>query len=129
MRVVPFLLRNPWRRSREVTIGVGPWQVCGDRSLTVASRLDEVEPLALEPCESRVVRLGVTVQAAARRGTEAGGEDDGGGEQREVEDLESCASASADLRFDGCARFRRICVVVHRGRCAAVRVPCDCGCC
>ena len=26
-RVIPFLLRNPWRREREVTIAVGPWQV------------------------------------------------------------------------------------------------------
>ena len=44
-------------------------------------------------------------------------------------DVESCASAYADVRFEGCARPQRVAVVVHPAICDAVELPCDCGCC
>ena len=46
-------------------------------------------------------------------------------------DVESCASAYADVRFEGCARPQRVAVVVHPATCDARRSapPCDCGCC
>jgi hypothetical protein len=44
-------------------------------------------------------------------------------------DVESCASAYADVRFEGCARPQRVAVVVHPAGCDALELPCDCGCC
>ena len=61
-RVIPFLLRNPWRREREVTLAVGPWQVSNGGRLEVRSVIDSGESVTLQPCEKRVVRLVVLVR-------------------------------------------------------------------
>ena len=164
-RVIPFLLRNPWRREREVTIAVGPWQVCHGGRLQVRSVVDAGESLTLKPCEKRVVRLVVMVRGIcddeldpkddtpvgqkpdpkagkpqAGKDASAAGADNtvGAGADRLIStaegkrfgcDVESCASAYADVRFEGCARPQRVAVVVHPAACDAVELPCDCGCC
>jgi hypothetical protein len=48
---------------------------------------------------------------------------------RRTTDVESCVSAYADVRFEGCARPQRVAVVVLPAECDAVEVGCDCGCC
>lgn len=149
VRVVPFRLRNPWRREREVTIEVGPWHHCDGDRLDVRARLEETK-LVLKPCEDRVVRLVVTARALA-------GQDDDDVKQaqdapaketratrtaktaetrpsdlpteREVGDVDDCSSAYADVRFEGCARPQRVALVVLPADCDSVDVGCDCGCC
>ena len=142
-RVIPFLLRNPWRREREVTITVGPWQVCHGSRLEVRSMVDAGESLTLQPCESRVVRLGVLVRGIRDDGQDTKDDNKGdvkGDNKNDVKDdqkddnrfgsdVESSASAYADVRFEGCARPQRVAVVVHPASCDAVELPCDCGCC
>lgn len=167
-RVIPFLLRNPWRREREVTIAVGPWQVCNGGRLEVRSVVDAEESLTLQACETRVVRLGIVVRGICddgqdtKRDTEDHQRDHTKGSKQSTGktasaatadktagvdadsflsttrstdgkrfgcDVESCASAYADVRFEGCARPQRIAVVVHPAICEAVELPCDCGCC
>lgn len=113
-RVVPFRLHNRWRREREVTLSVGPWHVCSGDGLVVSARMEE-EQVTLQPCEDRLVRLVVTVAA---------GENDDNGA-----DLGMCASAYADVRFEGCARPQRVAVVASPDRCGPVDVDCDCACC
>lgn len=134
-RVIPFLLRNPWRREREVAVAVGAWHVCEGGRLEVRSEVDAGESLTLQPCENRVVRLGVRVQGICddskntkddTKGDPKKGPTD---ERRFGCDVESCASAYADVRFEGCARPQRVAVVVHPASCNAVELPCDCGCC
>jgi hypothetical protein len=147
VRVVPFRLHNPWRRERQVTLEVGPWHVCDGDGLDVRARLEETE-LTLGPCEDRIVRLLVSPRAkaddpkgqdgpppkpsraAAKEAKDAAQEQwtaarlphDGG-------DVESCASAYADVRFEGCAKPQRVAVVVLPAECEPVDVGCDCGCC
>lgn len=134
-RVIPFLLCNPWRREREVAVAVGAWHVCEGGRLEVRSEVDAGESLTLQPCENRVVRLGVRVQGICddtkntkddTKGDPKSGPTD---ERRFGCDVESCASAYADVRFEGCARPQRVAVVVHPASCNAVELPCDCGCC
>jgi len=164
-RVIPFLLRNPWRREREVTIAVGPWQVSDASRLEVRSVFDTGESLTLQPCEKRIVRLVVLVRGICKDGQNPVS-DIPGGQKPEAKggkpptgktaspattdpaagvdadtllaaaegkrfgcDVESCASAYADVRFEGCARPQRVAVVVHPAICDAVELPCDCGCC
>ena len=134
-RVIPFLLRNPWRREREVAVAVGAWHVCEGGRLEVRSEVDAGESLTLQPCENRVVRLGVRVQGICDDTKNAKSETKG--DQKNVPtderrfgcEVESCASAYADVRFEGCARPQRVAVVVHPASCNAVELPCDCGCC
>lgn len=148
VRVVPFRLRNPWRRERPVTIEVGPWHGCDGDGLEVRARLEETE-LVLRPCEDRVVRLLVTARGTAQddakeaEGREADAKETKAtratkAEQaqptdvrvvREGGDVDSCASAYADVRFEGCARPQRVAVVVLPADCDPVDVACDCGCC
>lgn len=164
-RVIPFMLRNPWRREREVTIAVGPWQVCNGGRLEVGSVVDAGESLTLQPCERRVVRLLVLVRGICKDGQDpkddtsdvqkadtkggkpstdktAGAATAGNTVGADVEgllstaeakrfgcDVESCASAYADVRFEGCARPQRVAVVVHPASCDALELPCDCDCC
>jgi len=116
-RVVAFALRNPRRREQQVTLEVGPWHLCGNQPVQVEARFDVDSPLTLAECEHRVVRLLVAA---------ASGKD---GDQHVSGDVEACASAYADVRFEGCARPQRVAVVVHPAACDAVDVPCDCGCC
>jgi hypothetical protein len=49
--------------------------------------------------------------------------------RRRTSDVESCVSAYADVRFEGCGRPQRVAVVVLPAGCDAVEVGCDCGCC
>jgi len=134
-RVIPFLLRNPWRREREVAVAVGAWHVCEGGRLEVRSEVDAGESLTLQPCENRVVRLGVRVQGICDDTKNAKGDTKGDpkngptDERRFGCEVESCASAYADVRFEGCARPQRVAVVVHPASCNAVELPCDCGCC
>jgi hypothetical protein len=147
VRVVPFRLHNPWRREREVTLEVGPWHVCAGDGVEVRARLEETS-LVLKPCEDRVVRLLVTATGTTDDG-EQGGAEQGRDEkatpakasrtaEREEQarvvtrrggDVESCVSAYADVRFEGCARPQRVAVVVLPADCDPVEVGCDCGCC
>ncbi len=53
----------------------------------------------------------------------------GDGQGRVIGDVEGCATAYADVRFEGCARPQRVAVVVLPAECDAVDVGCDCGCC
>jgi len=141
-RVIPFLLRNPWRRDREVTVAVGPWQVSDGGRLEVTSVIDAGESLTLQPCEKRVVRLRIVVRGICdaeetKGGTTGDQKKKTGGEatgdlpmdQQLDCDVESCASAYADVRFEGCSRPQRVAVVVHPASCDAIALPCDCGCC
>lgn len=134
-RVIPFLLRNPWRREREVAVAVGTWHVCEGGRLEVRSEVDAGESLTLQPCENRVVRLGIRVQGicddtkTAKRDTKADPKNGPTDERAFGCDVESCASAYTDVRFEGCARPQRVAVVVHPASCDAVELPCDCGCC
>ena len=164
VRVVPFLLHNPWRREREVSLEVGPWHGCDGDDLEVRAVLEE-EKVVLKPCEDRVVRLLISTRGA---------KDDGSSTSRAADvltteepkdsttdaptksaraaaaaaaaaaarepvnvvvgsrrngDVDSCVSAYADVRFEGCARPQRVAVVVSPAECDAVDVGCDCGCC
>lgn len=130
-RVVPLHLHNAWRRERQVTLGVGPWHVCSGDGLTVIAVLEE-EELTLQACEDRVVRLVVGVSATKDDGAEPGvdeGSHEAPGQGRLSRDVDGCASAYADLRFEGCARPLRVAVVVSPAACDPVEVGCDCGCC
>lgn len=133
-RVIPFRLHNAWRREREVTLAVGPWHVCSGEGLVVVAVLEE-ESLVLKPCEDRIVRLGLAVMAEADAVVGESGDTaaaEGGrldASHRFTRDLDACASAYADVRFEGCARPQRIAVVVRPTDCDAVGVTCDCGCC
>ena len=115
---------------------VGPWHGCDD-GLEVRAVLEE-EKLVLAPCGDRVVRLLVSTRAA--------GDDDSSGTatpddvaresmdavvrtRGRTKDVDSCLSAYADVRFEGCARPQRVAVVVLPAECDAVDVGCDCGCC
>jgi hypothetical protein len=49
--------------------------------------------------------------------------------RRRTTDVESCVSAYADVRFEGCARPQRVAVGVLPAECDAIEVGCDCGCC
>lgn len=51
------------------------------------------------------------------------------GSQLMGRDLTGCASAYADIRFEGCARPQRVAVVVSPASCDPVPVHDDCGCC
>jgi len=117
-RVVAFDLRNSGRREKEVRIEVSRWTTCGGPQLHLQTDFDVPETITLGPCESRVVRLFVAVAAA----------EDQKGDQRQP-DVDACASAYSDVRFDGCARPIRVAVVVHPTQCDAYEVTCDCGCC
>jgi len=138
-RVIPFLLHNPWRREREVAVAVGAWHVCEGGRLEVRSEVDAGESLTLQPCENRVVRLGVRVQGICddTKNTKGDTKGDPKGDTKNVPtderrfgcDVEFCSSAYADVRFEGCARPQRVAVVVHPASCNAVELPCDCGCC
>ena len=163
VRVVPFLLHNPWRREREVALEVGPWHGCDGDDLAIRAVLEE-EKVVLQPCEDRVVRLLISARAT---------KDDGSSPSRSADakpadvakdpaaevpgkparaaaaaaaaandpvevvvgtrgrggDVDSCVSAYADVRFEGCARPQRVAVVVLPAACDAVDVGCDCGCC
>jgi hypothetical protein len=130
-RVVPFLLRNPWRRELEVSLAVGPWQVCNGGRLEVQSSFDAGESLMLQPCEKRVVRLNVGLRAISDDGNELKKTPDSKNDQRGGPsscDVESCVSAYADVRFEGCARAQRLGIVVHPAICDAVELPCECSC-
>lgn len=148
VRVVPFRLHNPWRREREVTLEVGPWHGCSGDDLEIRAVLED-EKLVLGPCEDRIVRLLISTRGSSddgssdtkdTRGTK-GTKDvkDGNttavpvdvvaGTARRTTDVDSCASAYADVRFEGCARPQRVAVVVLPADCDAVEVGCDCGCC
>jgi hypothetical protein len=128
VRVVPFRLSNRWRREREVTLAVGPWQVCGGRALEVRGVL-EAEKLVLAPCEDRVVRLMVSVGGGDVANTGGTGDQAGDNSQASATDVDESVSAYADVRFEGCGRPLRVAVVVSPGRCDAVDISCDCGCC
>jgi len=153
-RVIPFMLRNPWRREREVTLAVGPWQVCDGGRLEVRSVIDAGESLTLLPCERKVVRLVVLVRGICDdpndprdprdpndpkdpKDPKDGSTVDADGDnlflatanKRFVCDVESCTSAYADVRFEGCARPQRVAIVVHPASCDAIELPCDRGCC
>jgi len=130
-RVVPFLLRNPWRREREVSLAVGRWQMSDGGRLEVQSSLDAGESLTLQPCEERVVRLIVSVRAICDEGKEPKKAPDTRQDQSRGQsgcDVEHCVSAYADVRFEGCARPQRVGLVVHPASCDAVELPCECGC-
>jgi hypothetical protein len=131
-RVIPFRLHNSWRREREVTLAVGPWHLCRGEGLVVVAVL-EAEEVVLKPCEDRVVRLGLAVMAEADVDSDGNDEPNDGGRigvsHRFTRDLDACASAYADVRFEGCARPQRIAVVVSPTDCDAVDLACDCGCC
>lgn len=158
VRVVPFRLHNPWRREREVSLEVGPWHVCaGDEDLEIRAVLEE-DKLVLKPCEDRTVRLLISTRGATDDGSSstrvgkdttdppvpaepadtsakparAAGRkpvDVAVSTPRRTTDVESCVSAYADVRFEGCARPQRVAVVVLPADCDAVEVGCDCGCC
>ena len=146
VRVVPFRLHNPWRREREVSLEIGPWHRCSGDDLQIRAELEE-KKLVLGPCEDRVVRLLLSTRGSADDGSSntkdtkdtkegrgatatldvAG--DVTGARTRRATDVDSCASAYADVRFEGCARSQRVAVVVLPADCDAVEVGCDCGCC
>jgi len=52
----------------------------------------------------------------------------GMGQGRMPGDLDACASAYADVRFEGCSRPLRVAVVVSPTPCHPVEAGCDCGC-
>ena len=127
-RVIPFRLRNTWRRVREVTPGVGEWQLCEGAEVDVHAALDAPDTLTLEPCSAKVVRLIVAVQGVPN--TKAGRIDEVDDPNREpVNDVETCTSVYADVRFEGCSRPQRVGVVIHSAACVAIELDCHCGCC
>jgi hypothetical protein len=157
VRIVPFRLHNPWRREREVSLEIGPWHGCSGDGIEVRATLEE-EKVVLGPCEDRVVRLRVLTSGSEDDGattrtdkdtTSQEARADSGGRtakptqatgrepldvavgtpRRRTTDVGSCASAYADVRFEGCARPQRVAVVVLPADCDAVEVGCDCGCC
>lgn len=118
-RIIPFELHNRTHRPKEVTAAVGPWTPCDGPRLEFLADFDVSEKFTLGPCESKIVRLLVGVGAAEQKA-----------ERRPTfHDVETCASAYTDVRFDGCARPIRVAVVVHPTECDAYEVTCDCGCC
>jgi len=137
-RVIAFVLRNPWRREREVSIAVGSWQVCDGGRLEVQSVVEAGESVTLQPHEKRVVRLMVMMRGICDDPKDPKDPNDpkdrpkdntNASDQRFGCDVDSCVSAYADVRFEGCARPQRVGVVVHPATCDAIALPCDCGCC
>jgi hypothetical protein len=119
-RIVAFELHNSGRRAKEVRVGVGPWTPCSGPHLEVATEFDVPETITLEPCTSRPARMSLVIA-----GTEAKQDE----RSPAHGDVDACASAYTDVRFDGCARPIRVAVVVHPSRCDAYEITCDCGCC
>lgn len=155
LRVVPFRLRNPWRRERPVTLEVGPWHGCSRDDLAIRAVLEDTK-VVLGPCEDRIVRLLISTRGTLDDDSRMEGQDlTGGGAEadaagkpsqaaraagrepvdvaavptRRTSDVDSCLSAYADVRFEGCARPQRVAVVVLPAECDALDVGCDCGCC
>ncbi len=175
--MVPFHLRNPWRRERPVSLEVGPWHGCDGDGLTIRAVLEE-DSIVLAPCEDRVVRLLVGVRPTSADTPSSGSSDQpdpnqpdpnqpgpadsapkdagttdaspsggasaaeavtsreamlgvlrGDGQGLSIGDVNGCATAYADVRFEGCARPQRVALVVLPAECDAVDVGCDCGCC
>lgn len=139
VRVVPFQLRNRWRREREVTLDIGPWHVCDGEDFEVSARMEEPS-IVLAPCEDRVVRLLLATKVT----TSTGGDDTRRAGSSSAErpstaqtdqppavgcDLQRCASAYADVRFEGCGRPMRVALLLSPATCDPVEVSCDCGCC
>jgi len=118
-RIVPFELHNRTHRSKEVTAAVGPWTPCEGPRLEFLADFDTPEKFSLGPCETKIVRLLIGVGAAEQKVDR----------KPQFRDVEACASAYTDVRFDGCARPIRVAVVVHPTECDAYEVTCDCGCC
>jgi len=84
-RVIAFVLRNPWRREREVSIAVGSWQVCDGGRLEVQS--------VVEAGESVTSRTGPrTAPTRATSGSDA---------------MSTCASAHTQTYVSRAARDRR----------------------
>jgi hypothetical protein len=119
-RIVAFELHNRTRREKEVHLGVGEWMHCSGPRLHVLSDFDAPDTITLAPCDSRVIRMSIVMEHAAEQR---------GDEKRVTRDIEACASAYADVRFDGCSRPVRVALVVHPSACDAYEVTCDCGCC
>jgi hypothetical protein len=128
-RVVPFRLHNHGRREREVSLAVGPWHVGSGADLVVIGVLEE-EQVTLAPCEDRVVRLVIGAVTEPNGGAPDDSHLNAVGEAaRFHQDIDACASAYSDVRFEGCARPQRVAVVVAPAECDSVDLDCDCGCC
>lgn len=133
-RVLPFRVRNTWRRERQVTLAVGAWQHCrGDQNLRVQGAFDVGDTLTLAPCSTTTVRLLVGTTTGGKDRSDSA--DDLGdlrarGKDGQLPDLGCCSTWYTDLRFEGCARPQRLAVVVHSTACAAIDLRCGCdGCC
>lgn len=127
-RVIPFRLRNTWRRPREVTLAVGQWQLCQGERLDVRAVFEAPETLTLEPCSAEVVRLIVAIHADGNPDPHP----DKGQEEPvrgRLTDVSACTSLFTDVRFEGCARPQRVAVVIHPAHCVAIEPDCNCGCC
>ncbi|MCU1658144.1 MAG: hypothetical protein JWO57_2800, partial [Pseudonocardiales bacterium] len=107
-RVIAFELRNERRRDREVTLEIGRWTPCEGPDLNVAADFDVASPLTLAACENRIVRLRLAIADKA--------------DERGANDVDSCATAVTDVRFEGCSRPVRVAVVVHPAECDAYDV-------
>jgi len=116
-RVVPLTLHNPRRRTTTVTLQPGEWTSCTDDAPQVATEVVPGGEVTLEPCETRVVRLVVSVGATQSKEEE----------QRVGHDVRCCTVAVSDLRVDGCGTTVRLAVAVLPSDCGAVVVDC-CGC-
>ena len=143
-RIVPFELRNERHREREVTPAIGAWTHCDGPAMTVEGVLDTDGAITLAPCERRIVRLLVGVvptpaqppagTATGKQGgdTTAAGKATGTvtvNQPARATDIDACATAYADVRFEGCSRPIRVAVAVSPDACEAYPVTCGCGCC
>lgn len=117
-RVVPVTLHNPRRRATTVTLQPGEWTACTDDAPQMSTEVQPGGEITLQPCETRVLRLVVTV------GTPTSTDDY---QQRPGGDVRCCTVAVSDLRVDGCGTTVRLAVAVLPSDCGAVEIDC-CGC-
>ena len=118
-RVVPVTLHNPRRRATTVTLQPGEWTSCTDDAPQLRTEVVPGGEITLQPCETRVVRLVITI----------GGPQSKEEVQRVGSDVRCCTVAVSDLRLDGCGTTVRLAVAVLPSDCGAVEVDCcSCGC-
>ncbi|WP_200961230.1 hypothetical protein [Phycicoccus sp. Soil802] len=159
VRVVPFRLHNPWRREREVSLEVGPWHGCDGDDLEIRAVLEEEKVVLkpcedrvvrllvstrgdgsstsrsadvvdkAEPKDPASDAPTKPTKAAAAAAAARESVDVVVASRSRTADVDSCVSAYADVRFEGCARPQRVAVVVLPAECDAVDLGCDCGCC
>ena len=126
-RVVPVIVENKWRRSRDVEVELSSWTNISD-TVQVSGELLGAAAFQLAPCASQQVVLVVTI--AGQGGANTPGGRGKAPSDTQLPDVDRCLVSYADLRIKGCdLRSVRVAVAILPRDCDAFTVDCGCACC